>query len=152
MIIRPWQESDKPFIVSLALRFAEGELMGWRDPGLMKEAQLRIAQESVDRPEPGTEVFVAEEENGRRLGFLEVKPHKDALTGIEQGSIVAVAVAPESEGGGVGRRLLLKAEEWAREQGFKQIVLSVFAGNERALNLYKQLNYEADVVKMVKEL
>jgi hypothetical protein len=61
-------------------------MMSWRDPERMEESQLRIAHESLDNPSPDTEIFVAEEESGELLGFLEVKPHKDTLSGIEQGN------------------------------------------------------------------
>ncbi|CAM3723004.1 hypothetical protein MEZE111188_05080 [Mesobacillus zeae] len=105
MHIRPFNDSDKEFILSLALRFMDFNLMDWRDPQKMGEAQVRIAQESLDDPSPGTEVFVAEDENGKLLGFLEVKPHTDNLSGIEQGNIVAIAVSPESESKGAGKRL-----------------------------------------------
>lgn len=152
MQIRGFKESDKDFIVGLALRFMDFELMSWRDSAIMEEAQLRLAQESVDNPSPGTEIFVAEEETGELLGFLEVKPHKDNLSGIEQGYIVAIAVSPQGEGKGVGKALMTKAEEWSSQKGYRQLILNVFIKNDRAVNFYKHLNYEIEVVKMVKEL
>ena len=57
MQIRAFQESDKDFIVSLALRFMDFELMSWRDPDKMEESQLSLAQESVDNLSPGTGDF-----------------------------------------------------------------------------------------------
>ncbi|CAM3722990.1 GNAT family N-acetyltransferase [Mesobacillus zeae] len=45
-----------------------------------------------------------------------------------------------------------KAEEWSRQKGYRQIVLNVFSKNDRAVNLYKHLNYETEVLKMVKEI
>lgn len=152
MIIRAWKESDKPFIVSLAVRFMDFELMPWRDPKKMEEAQIRIAKESVDNPEQGTEIFVAESGEGKLLGFLEVAPHYDKLNGTKQGSIVAIAVSPDGEGQGVGKRLMAKAEEWAKQQGYRQLVLHVFHNNSRAVDFYKRLDYEIEVAKMVKEL
>ncbi|MDQ0900758.1 GNAT family N-acetyltransferase [Paenibacillus sp. V4I7] len=104
------------------------------------------------RGTPGTEIFVAEEETGELLGFLEVKPHKDNLSGIEQGYIVAIAVSPQGEGKGVGKALMTKAEEWSSQKGYRQLILNVFIKNDRAVNFYKHLNYEIEVVKMVKEL
>ncbi|WP_254178353.1 hypothetical protein [Cytobacillus oceanisediminis] len=53
----------------------------------MEEAQLKIAEESLNDPSLYTEIFVAEEETGDLLGFIEVKPHKDFLSGIEQGTL-----------------------------------------------------------------
>jgi len=126
--------------------------MGWRDPQKMEEAQLKIAEESLNDPSPDTEIFVVEEETGELLGFLEVKPHKDFLSGIEQGNIVAIAVSSKGEGKGVGKRLMEKAEEWAHQKGYHQIILNVFAKNDRAVNFYKHLNYETEVLKMVKEI
>lgn len=152
MHIRGFKESDKDFIVGLALRFMDFELMSWRDSAIMEEAQLRLAQESVDNASPGTEIFVAEEETGELLGFLEVKPHKDNLSGIEQGYIVAIAVSPQGEGKGIGKALMTKAEEWSSQKGYRQLILNVFLNNDRAVNFYKHLNYEIEVVKMVKEL
>ncbi|WP_346654871.1 GNAT family N-acetyltransferase [Cytobacillus firmus] len=95
---------------------------------------------------------MAEEETGELLGFIEVKPHKDFLSGIEQGNIVAIAVSSKGEGKGVGKRLMEKAEEWAHQKGYHQIILNVFAKNDRAVNFYKHLNYETEVLKMVKEI
>ncbi|WP_028776950.1 GNAT family N-acetyltransferase [Shimazuella kribbensis] len=152
MKIRPFKELDKDFIVNLATRFMEFELLSWRDQDSFKTAQLRIARESVDNPSAGTEIFVAEDESGELLGFLELAPYRDNLSGIDQGNIVAIAICPESEGKGVGTKLMTKAEEWARQKGYKQIVLNVFSKNYRAVNFYKHLNYEAEVVKMVKEI
>lgn len=152
MQIRAFQESDKDFILSLALRFMDFELMSWRDPDKMEESQLSLAQESVDSLSPGTEIFVAEDETGELLGFLEVQPHKDKLNDIEQGYIVAIAVSQQGEGKGVGKGLMTKAEEWSRQKGYRQLILNVFNNNLRAVNFYKHLNYEIEVVKMVKEL
>jgi len=86
MNIRPYKETDKAFLVSLSTRFAKFDLMAWRDPQKMEEAQLKIAEESLNDPSLYTEIFVAEEETGDLLGFIEVKPHKDFLSGIEQGT------------------------------------------------------------------
>ncbi|MCS0671356.1 N-acetyltransferase [Cytobacillus firmus] len=93
---------------------------------------------------------MAEEETGDFLGFIEVKPHKDFLSGVEQGNIVAIAVSSKGEGKGIGKSLMEKAEEWAQQ--FHQLVLNVFAKNDRAVNFYKHLNYETEVLKMVKEI
>ena len=152
MNIRPYKETDKAFLVSLSTRFAKFELMAWRDPQKMEEAQLKIAEESLSHPSLDTEIFVAEEETGDLLGFIEVKPHKDFLSGIEQGNIVANAVSSKGEGKGIGKSLMEKAEEWAQQKGYHQLVLNVFAKNDRAVNFYRHLNYETEVLKMVKEI
>ncbi|MBH5316439.1 GNAT family N-acetyltransferase [Paenibacillus sp. GSMTC-2017] len=152
MKIRAFKQSDKDFIISLALRFMEFELMNWRDIEQTEEGQRRLAHESVSNPSPHSEMFVAEAETGELLGFVEVRPHTDLLSGIEQGFIVSIAVSTEGEGKGVGKALMLKAEQWSTEKGYKQLVLNAYMKNERAVNFYKYLNYEVEVLKMVKEL
>lgn len=47
---------------------------------------------------------------------------------------------------------MTKAEEWSSQKGYRQLILNVFINNDRAVNFYKHLNYEIEVVKMVKEL
>jgi ribosomal protein S18 acetylase RimI-like enzyme len=152
MRIRAYRESDRDFLVGLARRFMDFELMGWRDPTVMEEAQVKLARESADSPGAGTEIFVAEEETGELLGFVELQPRVDALSGVEQGYIAAIAVSVQGEGKGTGKRLMLTAEDWARRKGYKQLVLNVFMNNERAVNFYRHLHYEMEVAKMVKEL
>ncbi|WP_226280824.1 GNAT family N-acetyltransferase [Cytobacillus oceanisediminis] len=112
--------------------------MGWRDPQKMEEAQLIIAEKSLNDTSPDTEIFVVEEQTGELLGFLEVKPHKDFLSGIEQGNILAIAVPSKGEGKGGGTRLMEKAEEWAHHKGYHNLVLNVFTKNDRAVNFFKR--------------
>ena len=46
-------------------------------------------------------------------------------------------VAPEAQGGGWGRRLIARAARWARENGFRELVIYVVQGNRRAERLYR---------------
>jgi ribosomal protein S18 acetylase RimI-like enzyme len=58
------------------------------------------------------------------------------------GTLVAdVAVAPELQGRGVGRRLLARAVRSLRESGERKVYLNVTEGNERALRLYARLGF-----------
>ncbi len=50
-----------------------------------------------------------------------------------------VAVAPENQGQGIGKRLVAFAEEWARENGFVNISLKA---RESAIPFYLALGYE----------
>jgi ribosomal protein S18 acetylase RimI-like enzyme len=63
-----------------------------------------------------------------------------------------LAVAPEAEGRGVGRALMARAEEWARDNRLPHLTLNVFATNGRARALYERLGYRPDTVKYLKPL
>ena len=51
-------------------------------------------------------------------------------------SITAMWVDPRFRGGGVGSQLVLRAVDWARENGFTRVLLWVAEGNEMADRLY----------------
>lgn len=56
----------------------------------------------------------------------------------EEAELLDVAVAPETAGRGLGRRLLEEACAAAREAGCKVLRLEVSERNERALKLYRR--------------
>lgn len=58
-----------------------------------------------------------------------------------------ITVAREARGQAVGRALLETLEVWAYEVGVTRIQLGVFAGNERALRLYRSMGYEDEGVQ-----
>ncbi|WP_282140481.1 GNAT family N-acetyltransferase [Cytobacillus oceanisediminis] len=40
-----------------------------------------------------------------------------------------------------------KAEVWAQQKGYHKLFLNVFAKNDRAVNFYRHLNYETELLK-----
>ena len=52
-----------------------------------------------------------------------------------------VAVLPERQGRGIGTKLLSRAEDKAREQGFRKLSLTVDTKNERARALYARIGF-----------
>jgi ribosomal protein S18 acetylase RimI-like enzyme len=72
-------------------------------------------------------------------------------------SILAIAVDPQVQGAGIGRRLMQGCEELAREEGFQRIRLLVHAENEQAIRFYEHLGYSREVARtwrgrMIKEI
>src|SRR5436305_9075452 len=71
----------------------------------------------------------------RRWGAARVRarpPGRSAFTGETVGYVSVVAVTAAAAGAGVGRRLMLAAEEWAGQHGCTLVTLAVFAGNAAA--------------------
>ncbi|MBC5782756.1 GNAT family N-acetyltransferase [Ramlibacter sp. USB13] len=58
-------------------------------------------------------------------------------------TVVAMFVAPEVAGQGVGRALLSALLAHARSAGLGSLVLTVTEGNERALNLYRAVGFRS---------
>lgn len=79
-------------------------------------------------------VHVAEQD-GVIAGILVLVPQDDSLL------LDNVAVLPEAQGTGLGRRLLQFAEDQARAQGFGRIVLYTHEAMSRNIALYTRLGY-----------
>ncbi|HLO11613.1 MAG TPA: GNAT family N-acetyltransferase [Pseudoneobacillus sp.] len=150
--IRMMNDTDRDFIITISNRFNEFDFMGWRDEVRMREAQNRIARESLEHQDSDSDMYIAEDETGERIGFLHLTKNIDYFTGEEQGYISSIAVSKEGEGKGIAKKLMQKAEEWSQQKGYKQLVLHVFANNERAIRFYQHLSFETEIVKMVKEI
>lgn len=64
-----------------------------------------------------------------------------------------VAVAPDRQGGGLGRRLVKAAEIWAAATGMQKMHLLVRPGNEKVRGFYESIGYgEQPRVMMAKWL
>lgn len=55
--------------------------------------------------------------------------------------MVSLIVAEEARGGGIGRRLMGSAEEFAGQLGDDTLRIAVMAGNERARSFYETLGF-----------
>ena len=113
-----------------------------------------IEQITKLREKHGTanQVFIARDKNGERVGFIWVGQSRSGFTGVVQAYILSVHVIEACRGQGLGRLLMLRAEDWARENGFTSIGLSVAAHNASAITLYEKLGYETETLRMVKDL
>lgn len=153
--IRPYQDDDKDFVLSLTPRLIIG-MAPWRDPDKMREAMRGFTMESITRgievtPASNSVVFIAEDEQGARLGFISVA-HNVNFTGEVQAYIGELAVSAEAEGYGAGRALVSAAEEWARAHHYTILVLDTGAANDRARMFYQRQGYEEESVRLVKVL
>jgi len=98
------------------------------------------------------EAFVAWIEGGTRAGFVWVARDQNDSTGQVEALLLNQFVAEAYRGQGLGRQLLEKAEDWAREQGLPRISLAVGAGNRIGQRLYESLGYRAETLRMGKKL
>jgi [ribosomal protein S18]-alanine N-acetyltransferase len=87
----------------------------------------------LDRP--GLELLVMEHESEGVIGYAVL------WCVLDQGELANVAVTPRLRGRGLGRHLLARVLEVARERGIETMFLEVRASNERALELYRSFGF-----------
>jgi ribosomal protein S18 acetylase RimI-like enzyme len=140
--IRPAQAEDRDFLLSLS----ERAFRPYADHP--DHLMLRMM-----RNQSG-EILIAERALGgravksdRRLGFAVISVrHTVGSFGPwshpSAAHLDAIAVRPHVSGRGVGRRLLMHAEEVARRRGAVSISLLTAVGNERARRLFLGAGYQ----------
>ena len=110
----------------------EGE---WRSVG-DERRYLRAIRRASDAA-----VFVAEAD-GRIVGRLSVA--RDSHPASPHVADLGLMVAASHRRRGIGRALLERAVEWARETGVEKLELHVFPHNEPAIGLYEEFGFERE--------
>jgi ribosomal protein S18 acetylase RimI-like enzyme len=149
--LRPATPDDRTFIESLSPRLSGVPRPPWHDLAAMEDFQDRHLAGSL-APAEGSATLIACSEDGRRLGYIHLRPGKDGVTNEPCGYISLLATAKEAEGSGVASRLMGAAEDWARGRGYRLLSLDVFAHNKRAVAFYERGGFQSETFRMVKPL
>lgn len=150
--LRPATASDDNFILSLAPRFVAFDLPKGRRKRETLHAIRADIRRALHHPRQGEHFFIAEDDQGRRSGFLRLQLQHDFFSGVRACHISDLAVAKGSIGQGVGRALLGHAERWAKARRCKLLSLAVFPGNLLARTLYENNGYATELLRMTKPL
>jgi ribosomal protein S18 acetylase RimI-like enzyme len=148
--IRPFTDEDRPFLARVAPRMHPGRTASPRDPASLDRFFSGLGDRTF-LAKPGAQAFVATID-GQSCGVVSFYPDKDYFTDHPRAYVDNLAVAQDVEGKGVGRALLDYVERWAREHGYREVVLDVFAGNQRAITFYERQGYRPDHIRMAKPL
>ncbi|MFX1260866.1 MAG: GNAT family N-acetyltransferase [Promethearchaeota archaeon] len=108
-------------------------------PGGFNEGNPFTAEEVLDfnRKTDDIRVIVAYE-GSRIVGHCNVCPHPQDL---EAAYVGLLGVNPAFQGKGYGKAMLIEAAETAAKAGFRRIDLHTWAGNLKAVPLYKRVGY-----------
>ena len=148
LVIRPATPADAAALMALASRMANFDLPPWRSADEVIEADGRDMVNAVSAGNPEQDVFLAES-NGVAAGCLYVLVATDFF-GRRHAHISVIVTSEAAEGSGVGRALMVHAEEWARRRHLPLLTLNVFAGNTRARQFYEKAGFEVEMLKYVK--
>lgn len=104
----------------------------------------RETDEYFHKPGPSTAVFVAERDDGKLGGFLEtsIRYYADGCKTRNVGYIEGWYVDPDLRLQSVGRSLVAAAEQWAREQGCREMASDCELSNEISLQTHLAIGYE----------
>ena len=152
MTIRPALPADQPFVVAAAERLGRFGPPAWRSPEEIVSGEVRTLRAFFEAPPPGTALLIAESEEGSHQGFAYLQRVQDYFTLEDHGHVGILVVAGEAQGKGVGSALMRAAEDWAREQGYRKLTLSVFETNRAARAVYDHLGYAPETLRYVKIL
>ena len=134
-MVRSYEDSDREAIIQLWRDCGLG--VPWNDPE--KDVQRKLG---VQR-----ELFL--------VGLLDDQPMAAVMAGYEghRGWINYLAVAPDHQRSGFGRRMMEEAEARLRALGCPKINLQIRRSNAEAIAFYERLGFaEDDVVSMGKRL
>ena len=135
MEIRSFRPEDEQAVVSLLER--SGLLRPWNDPHRDISRKLQVRGDLL------------------LVGVADGKIVATVMAGYEghRGWINYLAVAPESQRAGLGRKIMDEAERRLRASGCPKINLQVRNGNTNAIEFYRAIGYtQDDVISMGKRL
>jgi ribosomal protein S18 acetylase RimI-like enzyme len=116
-------------------------------------AHVKENEEYANFSSPKTKVFIAEDEEGVRCGYLWIgeRNSRDPWDLQDPQWIYDIVVVPNLQGQGLGRKLMAKAEEFAIEQE-RNLGLFVHADNSSALTLYEKTGFKVKAVPISRKL
>jgi GNAT superfamily N-acetyltransferase len=107
-------------------------------------AARAFLDERLRRDESVIFLAVADEDSGEALGFMQLYPSFSSVSLRRLWILNDLFVPPSVRRGGVGRRLLERAREWAVETDAKGLILATAVTNSTARALYESCGWRRD--------
>lgn len=150
--LRAARPEDRDFLHSLSPRLSGVPGPAWHDLKAMEGFQERYMAATFASVDPAAQTLVAWSAEGKRLGYIHMRPFKDGVTDEPCGYVSLLALAEEAEGRGIAHLMMQATETWARAQGYRFLCLDVFADNRHAVEFYERRGFQTETLRMVKPL
>lgn len=149
--LRPLEEGDYPAVCELVNRLWRQVYGGYVAPALLTEAGCEARSRELEADFRAGRLREYVYEKGDRV--VAMCSFGDTADEDRAGAfeLWRLYVSPEVQHGGVGRRLLAFAEEWAAAAGYDEAVIWAFQGNERAVAFYQRQGYRIDKTEALGE-
>lgn len=131
MIIRPWQSSDHKAVLALHANALKA-IGAWLGNGPWDEDLDHIEQVYIDGG--GCFLVAVIEDQIVGMGALQI-------TGPDTAEIKRMRVDPAHQGQGIGRKLLHRLEDFAKNANVKTLTLDTTIQQQAAQHLYEQQGY-----------
>jgi len=150
--LRTARPEDRDFLHSLSPRLSGVPGPAWHDLKAMEGFQERYMAATFAAVDPAAQTLVAWSAEGKRLGYIHMRPFKDGVTDEPCGYVSLLALAEDAEGRGIAHLMMQAAETWARAKGYRFLCLDVFADNRHAVEFYERRGFQTETLRMVKPL
>ncbi|WP_144513925.1 GNAT family N-acetyltransferase [Bacillus sp. FJAT-22090] len=141
MEIRKPNDSELKKVISLSPQaIYEGTL------GEVRPSNTKVEQLITPLLEKGSYYLIASEENCLK-GWILLGSSKDQFSDKVLGFIYELFVLEEYRGNGISKLLMKTAIDCLQQEGYTEIRLSAFAGNQ-AIKLYERMGFQARTVSM----
>lgn len=144
-----YHPADRDAVLALAPRLCTG-VAPWRPREGVHSAVREWFEESVDATGGDQAVFVARIGAGV-VGMVAVSEQRH-WSGTLDAYVGELVTAADLEGRGIGRTLLARAEQWARDRGLSRLTLETGAANARAREFYARLGYLDEEIRLTRVL
>ena len=93
----------------------------------------------------GTQTLFGAESFGKLVGYIVLS--RELASRLQHNCVIGLGVLESHQRQGIGHALMLRGEEWARQQSILRMELTVTTSNERAVQLYGKLAYTIEGTK-----
>ena len=150
--IRRAMFTDERAVLALVPRLVAFGPPLWRDAAGMSVTDHKVIVNALKSETDDPIVLVAEAGPNDVAGFIHLHSLVDYYTERKHGHVADIVVAEHAEGRGIARHLLSAGEDWARDQGYDWLTISVFEENARAAQLYERVGFSRDIIRLLKPL